>query len=134
MQQQGSGPHTGKQGLKEGRRGLGEEQEGCREMQVGLAELQECASPGESEEAWEILWCLGGEVGRRARGGVRGQGVGERPGLGRLSLPAQRGRTCRGGGTKHQQAARTLEAQEEEMRKALGGRASGKTNHNGKCL
>lgn len=79
------------------------EEEESREMQVGLVELQECASPGAWEEDWGILWCLGGEEGGQAGNGVQRWEAWEMQGHGHLSLPAQRGRTCKGGNTEHKQ-------------------------------
>lgn len=99
MQKQG--PHAGKQMVEEGRQGLEEEEEEeIGEMQAGSVELQVRAAPGEWEEEWGTRRCRGGEEGGC---GNRRWEVGEMEGHGHLSLPAQRGRACRGGKTKHQQ-------------------------------
>ncbi len=100
MRKQGSGPHAGKQKVQEGRQGLEEEEEEGGEMQVGLVELQVCASLGVWGEEWGTRWGRGGEEGEQAGSGVRRQEVGETQGHGHLSLPAQRGRACRGGNTQ----------------------------------
>lgn len=95
VQEQGSGPRSGKQEVQEGNQGLDEEEkeeEGSWEMQVGLVERQESVSPGVWEEEWGTLWCLGGEEGGQAGNGIRRQEVGEMQGHDHLSLPAQRGR------------------------------------------
>lgn len=69
MQEQGSGPQTGKQKVQEGMKGPEEEEGG--EMQVGLVELQVCASLGVWEEEWGTRWGRGDEEGEQAGSGVR---------------------------------------------------------------
>ena len=99
---QKQGPDAGKQMVEEGRQGPEEEEEEeeTGEMQAGSVELQVRAAPGEWEEVWGTRRCRGGEEGGS---GNRRWEVGEMQGHSHLSLPAQRGRACRGGKTKHQQ-------------------------------
>lgn len=116
VEKQESGPHTGKQRVQVGIQGLEGEEEESGETQAGLVELQVSASPGVWEEEWGTLWCRGGEEGGRAGDGARSEEVGERQGHGHLSLPAQRGRACGGGNTKHQQTDRNKKAKYGDLK------------------
>lgn len=60
MQEQGRGPHTGMQKVREVMQGLEVEEEESGEMQVGSVELPACVSVGVWEEEWGTRRCLGG--------------------------------------------------------------------------
>lgn len=83
MQEQGRGPHRGRQKVLE------EEEEKEVGMQVGLVELQVRASLGVWEEEWGTRRRRGGEQGGRAGGGARKQEAGERQGEDHVSVSAQ---------------------------------------------